>query len=401
MEIWKNNNLLRTYRESLPLEDRDDYAEWKKDYDLRNTSEYKRSKLKNQLDINDRVKERNLRYTLGKSIKLTEAVKYKSPDSTYKKYKSDLARELTAKHFPIWSYDKEDKKVYRSPLTILHDGLYGNNDYVMFHSFGGDQLAIEPGHGYDIACFIESEGKGEEYFQNTNSSIPSEGYNTDDNFYYQGPTWRVRGNGKSKDFLKEGLSRSQIADAIIECMKKSCPNRDFDAEWDQMIVDINDKITELDEYIKEYSAKLAVDPNKVDSSGINWKDSWFRDKIENNIKSKEKRIKELTSALQDPDLSPEYLSGSSETEVERKSKNWYGGTWISSYDGKTSYWITTAWNKATAIRQVKHSSLCSRRSYTGSPKDPDYLAASVKCTKEFTSDKEAKAWSDSHYAFSI
>ena len=401
MEIWKNNNLLRTYRESLPLEDRDDYTKWKRRYDCKNTSEYKRRKLKRQLSINDRVKERNLRYTLGKSTKLTEAVKYKSPDSPYKKFKSDLARELTAKHFPIWSYDKTDKKVYRSPLTILHDGVYGSNDYIMFHSFGSDQLAIEQGHGYGIACYIVSEGKGEEYFQNTNSSIPSEGYNTEDNFYYQGPTWRVYGDGKAKDFLKEGLSRNQIADAIIECMKEACPNRDFDAEWDQMIIDIKDKITELDEYVKKYSSKLTVDLNKVDSSDITWKDPKFRDKVEKNIKRNEKRIKELTSALQDPDLSPEYLSAGFDTEVERKSRNWYGGIWTSSYDGNTSYWITSAWNKDTAIRQVKHSSLCSRRSYTGSTKDPDYLAASVKCTKEFTNDKEAKAWSDSHYAFSV
>ena len=401
MEIWKNNNLLKKYRESLPLEDSDDYSEWKKRYDYKNTSEYKRSKLKNQLERKARVKERDLRYTLGESTKFTEAVKYKAPDSPYEKFKSDLARELTAKHFPIWSYDKSDKKVYRSPLTILHDGFYGSNNYVVFHSFGSDQLAIEPGRGYGIACFIESEGKGEEYFQNTNSYIPSEGYNTDDNFYYQGPTWRVYGNRRSKDFLKEGLSRNQIADAIIECMKESCPNRDFDAEWDQMIVDINDKIIELDEYVKEYSAKLAVDPNKVGSGDSYWKDPWFRNKIEKNVKSSEKSIKELTDALQDPDLSPEYLSGGFETEVERKSRNWYGGTWTSSYDGRTSYWITTAWNKATAIRQVKHSSSCSRRSYTGSSRDPDYLAASVRCTKEFTSAKEAKAWSDSHYAFSI
>ena len=50
MEIWKNNNLLKKYRESLPLEDRDDYADWKKDYDYKNTSEYKRDKFRNQLN---------------------------------------------------------------------------------------------------------------------------------------------------------------------------------------------------------------------------------------------------------------------------------------------------------------------------------------------------------------
>lgn len=50
MEIWKNNNLLKKYRESLPVDERDDYAEWKKDYNYKNTSEYKRDKFKNQLD---------------------------------------------------------------------------------------------------------------------------------------------------------------------------------------------------------------------------------------------------------------------------------------------------------------------------------------------------------------
>lgn len=231
---------------------------------------------------------------------LTETAKYEAPDSPYKKFESDLARELTAKHFPIWSYSRVDKKVYRSPLTILHDGRYGYNDYIMFHSFGSDQLAIEPGHGYGIACYIESEG-----------------YKTDDNFYYQGPTWRVRGgeDGKAKDFLKEGLARNQIADAIIECMKASCPKRDFDAEWDQMIVDIGDKLKGSEEYVKEYSAKLAADPNEVDSGDDAWKDSWFRGKAE-------KRIKELTDALQEPALSPEYLAGGSDAAAERKSRNW-------------------------------------------------------------------------------
>lgn len=50
MNIWKNNNTLGRYRESLPLEDRDDYVEWKKDYDYKNTSEYKRNKFRSQLD---------------------------------------------------------------------------------------------------------------------------------------------------------------------------------------------------------------------------------------------------------------------------------------------------------------------------------------------------------------
>ena len=61
MEIWKNNNLLKKYRESLPLEDRDDYIEWKKRQDYKNISEYKRNRLKNQLDIKDRKREYNLR----------------------------------------------------------------------------------------------------------------------------------------------------------------------------------------------------------------------------------------------------------------------------------------------------------------------------------------------------
>lgn len=350
------------------------------------------------------AKECDPRDTLGESVKLTEAAKYKAPDSPYKKFESDLARELTAKHFPIWSYSKVDKKVYRSPLTILHDGHYGYNDYICFASgFGSDQLAIEPGHGYGIVCYIESEGKGEEYFQNTNSAIPSEGYKTDDNFYYQGPTWRVRGgeDGKAKDFLKEGLARNQIADAVIECLKASCPKRDFDAEWDQMIVDIGDKIKGSEEYVKEYSAKLAADPDEVDSGDGAWKDSWFRGKIEKNVRGAEKRIKELTDALQEPALSPEYLAGGSDAAADRKSRNWYGGTWTASYDGKTGHWITAAWNKATAIRQVKHSFPCSRRASTGCSREPDYLAASVKCTNEFTSAEEAKAWSDSHYAYSI
>ena len=185
--------------------------------------------------------------------------------------------------------------------------------------------------------------------------------------------------------------------AIFDNLKKE----DFDDEWDQMVVDIKDKITELDEYVKEYSAKLALDPSKVDSGDSTWKDSWFRDKIKKNIKSSEKRIKELTDALQDPALSPEYLADGPKTTAERKSRNWYGGTWKSSYDGKTSYWITSAWNKNTAIRQVKNSSYCSRTSSTGIPRDPNYLAASVKCTKEFISAEEAKAWSDSRYTVSV
>lgn len=50
MEIWRNNNTLSKYKESLPLEDRDDYADWKIDYDYMNTSAYKRDKFRHQLD---------------------------------------------------------------------------------------------------------------------------------------------------------------------------------------------------------------------------------------------------------------------------------------------------------------------------------------------------------------
>lgn len=343
------------------------------------------------------AKECDPRDTLGESVKLTEAAKYKAPDDPFLKFKSDLARELTLKHFPIWSYHKNEKKVFRSPLAVLNDGRYGYNDYISFASgFGSDQLAIEKGHGYGIVCYVESEGKGEEWFQNTNPNFADEGYKTDDNFYYQEPTWRVRGgeDGKAKDFLKEGLARNQIADAIIECMKASCPNRDFDAEWDELIVEVDKRIKHCEEYIKEYSAKLAADPNEVDSG----EDSWFRGKIEKNIKGNEKYIKELTEILQDPALSPEYLAGGSTTASEKKSRTWFGGTWTATYNGRTEYWVTAAWTKAEAVRQVKHSFGCSRRAPTGCSREPDYLAASVKCTNQFASKEEMEAWRDSHYA---
>lgn len=345
------------------------------------------------------AKECDPRDTLGEATKLTEAAKYKAPDSPYKKFESDLARELTAKHFPFWSYSKVDKKVYRSPLAVLHDGHYGYSDYICFASgFGSDQLAIEPGHGYGIVCYVESEGEGEEWFQNTNPHFADEGYKTDDNFYYQGPTWRVRGgeDGKAKDFLKEGLARNQVADAVIECMKASCPKRDFDAEWDELVVEIDKKIKDCQEDSVKLQGYLdgSIDPGYTI-------DDYSRKRFTTRVNSYAKYIKELTAALEEPALSPEYLAGGSTTAAERKSRTWFGGTWTASYDGRTGYWLTSAWNKATAIRQVKHSFPCSRRASTGCSREPDYLAASVKCTNEFTSAEEAKTWSDSHYAYSI
>lgn len=334
---------------------------------------------------------------------LREAAKYKAPEDPYLKFKSDLARELTARHFPLWSYHKREKKVYRSPMAIVNCGRLIGNQYtaILLHSFGSDCLAVEVGDGGGFACYIESEGQGKEYFQNTNSAIPSEGYKTKDNFFYQGPTWRVKGaeDYKAKDFLKEGLARNQIADAVIECLKLACPKRDFDNEWDELIVEIGEKIKKEEEYVAEYSAKLAADPSEVDSGDGAWRDSWFRGRIQKNVNAAEKFIKELNEALQEPAMCPEYLNSDSGVTADRKARTWFGGTWTDTYDGRTDYWITAAWTKPEAVRKLKKSFSCSRRDVTGCSKEPTHLAASVKCTEQFANSEEAKAWKEEHFAW--
>lgn len=42
---WKRNNTLTKYRESTPVDERDDYKKWQKDYDSRNSVETKRAKF--------------------------------------------------------------------------------------------------------------------------------------------------------------------------------------------------------------------------------------------------------------------------------------------------------------------------------------------------------------------
>ena len=321
--------------------------------------------------------------------------RYYEPNDPFLKFKSDLARELTAKHFPFWNYHKNEKKVFRTPRAVLNDGRMFYNHYPVFYSFGSDALAIELGRGGGLVCYIESEGKGEEFFQNTNSVIPSEGYTSDTNFYYQGPTWVVRGgeDGKAKDFIREGLMRNQVADAIIECMKASCPERDFDNEWDEMVVEIDEKIKDKQSYVDEMTAKLNADPSEIDTGDGAWKDSWFRDRIQKNVNSCEKSIKELNGILEPPALPPE-LANTTPTTVDRKSRTYFGGDWVSTYDGRTCHWITAAWTKAEAVRNVKHCYYCSRRASTGCAKEPDYLAASVKCTQQFNSKEEAMEWKE-------
>lgn len=336
-------------------------------------------------------------------VELNEAAKYKAPEDPFLKFRSDLARELTAKHFPVWSYHKSEKKMFRSPMAILNDGRLGGYDYtaIILRSFGSDQLAVEVGHSNGIACIVESEGQGEEYFQNTNSAIPSEGYKTTDNFFYQGPTWRVKGcdDYKAKDFLKEGLTRNQIADAIIECLKLACPDRDFDNEWNELVAEIDAKIKDREAYVKEYTAKLEADPSEVDSGDGAWKDEWFRGRIQKGVNAAAKFVKELSEALQEPALCPEYLNSDSGTTTDRKSRTWFGGTWTATYDGRTEYWVTAAWTKPEAIRKMKQSYSCSRRASTGCSKEPAHSATSVKCTKQFTSAEEAQVWKEDNFAW--
>lgn len=339
-----------------------------------------------------------------KESRLYEAARYKAPEDPFLKFRSDLARELTAKHFPVWSYHKHEKKVFRSPLAIVNAGRMGSDgrySFIKLSKFGSDTCAVEVGDGNGFACYIESEGKGEEWFQNTNSAIPSEGYSTDQNFYYQGPTWCVRGaeDYKAKDFKKEGLARNQIADAVIECLKVALPNRDFAAEWDEMIVEIDEKIKDKQAYVDEYTAKLAADPNEIDTGDGAWKDSWFRGRIQTNINGAVKYIKELETALEEPALCPEYLNSGSGAATDKKNRTFFGGTWTETYSGRTCYWLTRAWTKPEAVRKMKHSFACSRREPTGCSREPDYLAASVKCTNQFATAEEAKAWKEEKIAW--
>jgi hypothetical protein len=67
-------------------------------------------------------------------------MKYTAPVDPYLKFRSDLARELTAKQFPVWSYHKLDKKVYRSPASVLY--TRSADDFIVLRALSNDQLAV-------------------------------------------------------------------------------------------------------------------------------------------------------------------------------------------------------------------------------------------------------------------
>lgn len=337
---------------------------------------------------------------LNEAVGKPSKPRYKAPDDPYDKFKSDLAREFTAKHFPFLFGYKRDKKVFRTPAYYFRADE--SSDTLPSYEYGGgsDELWLSRrGHGTDLVGSIVADGKQAEWFQNTNSYFADEGYTTDANFYYQGPTWSVRSYDIKKDEwtdFKSGLRRDELADAVIELYKTNIP-RDYDGIYNELIEDCQNKIKAKEENIEEYQGML--DGTVKLSYTL---DDWQRGRYRTFINGWEKEIKEYNTYLEAPALPPDLQSTE---KVETKLRDLYYGIVDENPDpdgpngqyAKRLHWAAYGFNKAEAVRTVKHSHYCSRRASTGTSKKPNWLAASVKCLgtiteEEFKEKQEQGFW---------
>ena len=263
---------------------------------------------------------------------LFESTRYTAPNNPFLKFRSDLARELTAKKFPIWSYNKLEKKVFRSPATLIYRDAwilpYLTDD-------GKNLLCIRT--KTDVLGWIESENNDGE-----------------SKYVYQGPTWKIYGEGDN-DFNENGLTRDQLADAIIELIEQSTPHFDAREIWGEMERDIKDSI----EYYEQHDD--------------------------------ERKVINLKNALEKPELPPDLYSSSG---VDKKEKTWFGGFANWSSNGELTRWIIPAWSREDAIITIKKK-YCSTRDYDGTRKEPTYIPSSVVYKQKFDSEEEAKSWKES------
>lgn len=282
--------------------------------------------------------------------------KYQFPEDPYWKFKSDLARELTAKHFPIRCGHAKDKKVYRTPAFYTHTTYDSTYPYAEVQD---DNIWIRTyyGSGDGVEVFIEDESKK----------------------IYQGPTWTVTRFNSGANHFKEGVTRAELADTIIAAFKEYFPNTNYEQIFDEAIAEIGERIEKNEELIAEREKWISGE-----DEGHEWYDrEWQLKRYQQQINKWTKENKEYMKALEVPALPP------IEDEVVKVAKKFYLGTMRSYYDGRLSYWYTSAFDKKAAKRKLnRHCWLFTRREYTGSTCEPKYILDSARLTMEFDSAQE-------------
>lgn len=286
------------------------------------------------------------------------ASKYKAPENPYDQFRSDIARELTSKHFAFKCGHKTDKKVYRTLAYVLGH----RDDCPIFEHCNGESAWIWKYHGSGEGLDIIAEG--------------------DDSLIYQGPTWTVKKFESKNGFKKEGVTRAELADVIIEGLKETFPDEDYEAYFDELLVEADKEIKESEANIQQREKWLSgeEDPGYT-------LDDWSRKNFQKQINSWTKYIKELKEAMEVPALPP--IEGTKET----KYKKIYLISARSTYDDRKAYFVTTAFSKKEADRQInKHNGWVTRRASTGLKQEPYYKIDTARVEYEFENEAEYKSF---------
>lgn len=286
--------------------------------------------------------------------------KYQFPEDPYWKFKSDLARELTAKHFPIRCGHKKDKKVYRTPAFYACSTYDSTYPYAEVQD---DNIWIRTyyGSGDGVEIWIDDEN----------------------NKVYQGPTWTVTRFNSGEKHFKEGVTRAELADTIIAAFKEYFPGTDWEGIFDEAIAKLGDWIEKNNEQIAERESWI----NGEDKNHEWYDRDWQLKRYQQQINKWTKENKEYMKALEEPALPP------LEDTVARVTKKFYLGTMRAYDDGRTAYWWTTAFDAKAAKRKLNARNwLFSRRDYMGITREPRYLLNSAQLTKEFNTQEEIEAY---------
>ena len=282
------------------------------------------------------------------------ASKYKAPENPYDQFKSDIARELTAKHFAFKCGSKTDKKVYR---TLAYE-LGHRDDCPIFEHCNGESAWIWKYHGVDEGLDIIAEG--------------------DDSLVYQGPTWTVKKFESKGGFKREGVTRAELAGVIIEGLKEVITDEDYEAYFDELMVEAESQIQKAKDDIQTRTDYL----NGTKDPGYTL-DDWSRKNFQKQINGWTRYIKDLEEAMLEPALPP------IEAAPETKYMNIYLISARATYDNEKSYFTTQAFSKKEAAKQINaRNAWVTKRAPTGCAQEPHYKLSTAKVEYEFTNPEQ-------------